>query len=109
MDVICTVCPRGCSLNVDINKMSVSGNACKRGETYGINEATNPKRTVCSTVRVENGKMVSVKTKDPIKKAEIFTLMQVVREKKVLPPVKIGDIIIKNVCGTDIIATDNVE
>lgn len=107
-DLICIICPRGCSLSVDINEndIKVSGNACKRGETYAVNECTNPLRTVTSSVRISNRDgMVSVKTSNPVSKKDIFEVMKAIRSSTVAAPVKIGDVILKDVCGSDIVAT----
>ena len=37
-ELTCIICPRGCSLCVDINGENtvVSGNGCPKGERYGI-------------------------------------------------------------------------
>ncbi len=111
-ELICIICPRGCRLAVDISNdnIEVSGNGCKRGKDYGIGECTNPMRTVTSSVRLTDGKgMVSVKTSKPIKKADIFEVMDVIRNANAAAPIKIGDILIENVCGCDIIATGEVD
>ncbi len=112
-NITCIICPRGCALTVDINEndVKVSGNACPKGERYGIDECTNPIRTVTSTVRVENrtDTMVSVKTETPIAKEKIFDVMQAIRNTTVNAPVRIGDVIIDDVCGSKIIATKNVD
>lgn len=111
-NLICIICPRGCSLTADINgdTVNVSGNACPKGEKYAIDEITHPTRTVTSTVRVENRKncMVSVKTASPIPKENIFDAMKLIRNAKVNAPVNIGDVILHDVYGTDIIATKTV-
>lgn len=112
-NITCIICPRGCALTVDINEndVKVSGNACPKGERYGIDECTNPIRTVTSTVRVENrtDTMVSVKTENPIAKDKIFDVMQAIRNTTVNAPVRIGDVIIDDICGSKIIATKNVD
>ena len=54
-EFICINCPLGCHLTVDDsdkNNVKVTGNTCKRGETYGINEVLHPKRMVTSSVYV---------------------------------------------------------
>lgn len=112
-DLVCIICPRGCALTVNIDengKVSVSGNSCPKGEKYGIDECINPVRTVTSTVRVANrdNTMVSVKTELPIPKENVFALMDKIRKTTVNAPVKIGDKIIENVFGTDIVATKTV-
>ena len=112
-EMVCIICPRGCRMTatVDGDKVTVSGNACPRGEEYAINECTNPVRTVTSIVRVDNrtDTMVSVKTEAPIAKANIFDAMKVIREATVSAPVTIGQVIIKDLYGTNVIATKNID
>lgn len=109
----CIICPRGCSLTVDtdVNPVSVSGHSCPRGEAYGIAECTNPVRTVTSVLRISNRKdeAVSVKTSVPVKKQDIFAVMEKIRSTQVVAPVHIGDVLIRDVCGADILATKNVD
>jgi CxxC motif-containing protein len=111
-DLICIICPRGCSLSADIEggNVKVEGNACPKGEQYAIDECTNPTRTVTSIVRVLNRKdtMVSVKTSCPIPKDKIFDVMAEIRKAGVEAPVKIGDVILTNLYGADIIATKEI-
>ena len=110
----CINCPFGCSLTVVVEKdrISVSGNRCKRGEAYGIKEVTNPTRTVTGSVRVKGGELpfVSVKTVPEIPKDKISEVMQEIHGCTIYAPVSIGDIIISNVAGTgaDIVATRNL-
>lgn len=113
-NLICIICPRGCALTVSMDKngnTAVSGNSCPKGERYGIDECTHPTRTVTSVVRVSNrdNTMVSVKTQAPIPKESIFEIMDKIRKSAVNAPVKIGDKIIENVFGTDVIATKSIE
>ena len=77
-ELTCIVCPRGCNLTVELSDkgevLSVVGNACKRGAVYAQNECTHPMRTVTSTIRCADGRIVPVKTGDVIPKgfAEII-------------------------------------
>lgn len=109
----CIICPRGCTLNVEINgdDIKVTGAGCKNGEKYAAEECTHPTRTVTSIVRVANREdtMVSVKTEAPIPKEEIFTVMEKIRAASVNAPVAIGDVIIDNIFGTRVIATKNIK
>ena len=111
-ELTCLICPRGCSIcvNIDGDKMSVSGNCCPKGEKYGIEECIHPTRTVTSIVRVENRKdtMVSVKTANPVAKENIFDVMEIIRKTSVKAPIKIGDVILTNNYGTDIISTKDI-
>jgi len=112
-NLTCIICPRGCTLNVEIegNDVSVSGNACPKGEKYGIDECLHPVRTVTAIVRVINREdtMLSVKTANPIPKEKIFDLMQVINSKNVNAPIEIGDVICDNVFGTNVIATKQIK
>ena len=109
----CIICPRGCTLQAEINgdSVSVSGNACRRGQEYGVSECLHPVRTVTAVVRVSNRPScaLSVKTAQPIPKEHIFDLMAILRGITVSAPVAIGEIICDNVFGTQIIATGSVE
>lgn len=110
--LICIICPRGCTLNATVgDDIKVSGNACPKGEKYAVDELTNPLRTVTSTVRVKNIPltMVSVKTKDPIPKGKTAEVMKKIREAEVEAPVKMGDVIISDLFGTDVIATKEIK
>ena len=90
----------------------ITGNTCKKGEEYARKEVTNPSRVVTSIVKINNGdvNMVSVKTAEDIPKGKIFDCMEALKKVTVTAPVQIGEVIIKNVCGTgvDVIATKKV-
>jgi len=111
-DLICIVCPRGCRIQVDEN-LNVTGNFCKRGETYGRNEVTHPMRMITSTVKIKSEILVRlpVMTDRPIPKNQIFSVMEAINQAEVQAPIKIRDVVIKNVLGlgVDIVATRNVE
>ena len=112
----CINCPMGCQLTVTIDDggqvTEVTGNTCKRGDDYARKEVTNPTRIVTSTVPVHGGKiaMVSCKTKEDIPKGKIFDISKALESVEVTAPVKIGDVILANVCdtGVDVIATKNI-
>lgn len=109
----CIVCPRGCALTVSIEgeKVTVTGNTCPRGAVYGEAECTHPTRTVTSSARVANrtDTMVSVKTKEPVPKENIFDVMEKVHALKVDAPVNAGDVLIEDCFGTELIATATVK
>ena len=111
-ELTCIVCPRGCQLKAELEDgkvISVSGNICKRGEAYAEAECTSPTRTVTTTVRCASGKVVSVKTSAPVPKSKVFDVMKEINRTTAPNGIKIGDVIIKNVAGTDsdILATSN--
>lgn len=111
-ELICISCPMGCHLKVDVENKTVEGNTCKRGEVYGINEITNPVRVITSTVKVINGELpvIPVKTKEPVPKDMNFKVMEALKGVQVEAPIKVGDIIVKNILetGIDIVATRNI-
>lgn len=102
-EIICITCPRGCHLVVDEEKMTVTGNSCPRGVTYGINEVTNPVRTITSTVKIKGASLnrLPIKTDKPISKKLMFQVMEVLDKVEVSSPIKRGDIIVENILDTD--------
>lgn len=115
-NLICIGCPLGCNIEVALDKeeiISITGNTCKRGAQYARKEVISPTRIVTSTVKVLGGKssVVSVKTKADIPKNKVFSVVKLLKEVKVPAPVTIGDVILKNVAGTevDVVATKNVQ
>ena len=112
----CICCPMGCQITVETNGseiINLTGNTCKRGDTYARREITSPSRTVTSTVRVTGGTLpaVSVKTRSDIPKDKIFECIRCLKDVSVKAPVHIGEVNLSNAAGTgvDIIATKNVE
>ena len=95
----------------ELGNLQVSGNTCPKGLEYAINECTNPVRTVTSTIRVSDRKdtMVSVKTASPVPKEKMMEVMAALRSITVSAPVKIGDVVLSGVFGTDIIVTKEID
>lgn len=114
-ELICIGCPMGCPVTVDMDgdKITVTGNTCPRGEVYAKKEVLSPTRIVTSSVRVEDGvlAMVSVKTEQDIPKGKIMDIMAEIHKASVKAPVSIGDVIIPDCAGTGVavIATKDVE
>jgi len=115
-ELVCIGCPMGCEMQVELQEgkvIKVIGNLCKRGESYAEKECTNPTRIITSTVEVDGGefKTVPVKTQKDIPKDKIYQCIELLKGVRVKAPIKIGDIIIKDVAntGVDVIATRNIE
>lgn len=111
-ELTCIVCPIGCNLIVELDGdkvISVSGNTCKRGEKYANDECTNPKRTITSTVKCDDGGVVSVKTDTTIPKDKMYECMEIINKTVARLPISVGDVIIKDVFGANIVATQNKE
>ena len=95
-ELTCINCPMGCQLEVtlpqgyneqnaattDPSLFGVTGNACKRGDSYARKEFTTPTRTLTCTIAVQKGvrALVSAKTKGEIPKDLLLDAMQYVRD-----------------------------
>lgn len=115
-EFICIVCPMGCQLSVEASEdkeIIVNGSRCKRGNVYAMQEMTDPRRHITSTVRVHNGflNLVPVKTDREIPKGKIFEVMSEIDNIQLEAPIKIGTVIIENVAntGSNIVATRNID
>jgi len=116
VEIVCVQCPMGCKLKIimdEENKISdISGYTCERGKQYAVQEITDPKRIIPSSIKVVNGELplVSVKTDRPVSKKLISEIMLIIKKSSVTAPVKVGQVLVKNILGTgaDIVATRQV-
>lgn len=114
-EMTCIICPMGCALRVtrDGDTVHVTGNTCKRGEAYGIQEMTMPMRTVTTSILCQGSDrpVISCKTATQVPKEKIADVLEVCRRAKVQAPIRVGDVLIANAAGTgsDIVATSNAE
>ena len=113
-NLICVSCPLGCPIEVEIENgeiLSVTGNTCKRGDAYARAELTNPVRSLTTTVKLVGGNLpvVPVKSSKPVPKDKMFECMKLINEAFIKAPVKIGDVVIKDILGSgaDIVVTNN--
>jgi CxxC motif-containing protein len=114
MELICINCPRGCNLRVvkKEDTVEVEGNFCKQGETYAAQEVVNPVRVLTVLMRVEGAShSLSVKTDKPVPKSMLMECADAIYKVHPKAPVKYGDILIENLCGTgcNVIATSDSE
>ncbi len=108
--VTCVVCPIGCEITVKVKGkeiLELSGYQCKRGTDYARAEVIEPKRVLTTTVRLENGHFLPVKTAEPIPKERIFDAIRELKDVEVKLPVKMGQVVHKNIVGSnvDVVAT----
>jgi len=113
--VTCIICPIGCKILVKkegSNVKILDGNKCKRGIEYAISEALDPRRMLTSSILVLGGEwpLVSVKSTQPIAKKDLFSVLKEIKKAKIKAPVRLGQVLIKNVSNTniDIIATKTI-
>ena len=84
----------------------VTGNTCKRGERYAVQEVTAPQRTLTTTMYAKGGVIVPVKTDRPVPREKLSSCMKVINCKTLILPIEAGDIIIENIedTGANVIA-----
>ena len=113
-ELVCIVCPKGCTMKIEEKdgEISVTGNSCKRGASFAVSEMTEPKRTVCTTVRTvfTDAPVIPVRVSAEIPKDRIFDVMREINAVTLSSPVGRNDVIIKNVLGlgADVIATSGI-
>lgn len=113
--ITCIGCPMGCRLSVRIEEgqaVAVDGAACGRGAVYARQECVCPTRMVTSLMRVRGRSgPLSVKTVRPVPKEKIGDCLTRIHEVELVPPVRMGEVVVKDVCGTgvDVVATMEVE
>ncbi|MEW5735590.1 MAG: DUF1667 domain-containing protein [Thermodesulfobacteriota bacterium] len=110
----CITCPQGCSLELfeGAEGYEVTGNTCKKGKAYAIQEYQNPMRSITSTVKTvfKEFPRVSVKTDGEVPLKEIFLFMEEINKAVVKKKLKTGDIVLKNLrdTGVNLVATSDV-
>lgn len=110
-EMVCIGCPMGCQLKATLTEagefVSVTGNTCKKGAEYAKNECTDPQRTLTTTLRCEDGSMVAVKTDRTIPKDQVLNAMKQINDTIVKLPVHVGDVIVKDLFGSNLVASQN--
>ena len=126
-ELVCIVCPMGCSLAVDEGvvdaegkpALTITGNRCPRGALYAQEEMLAPKRVVTATCAcavegsVDDSRSpmrVPVKTSAPCPREKIPALLADIYNVKIKLPVKTGDLVIPdwNKSGIDIVVTRSI-
>jgi CxxC motif-containing protein len=105
--IVCISCPAGCRLTVSENENAeviVSGNLCHRGEVYGREEFSNPKRIVTAIVKTSSALVpyAPVKTDRPLERDRIPGLLEILYRMKAVIPITRGDAIIEKYAGTEV-------
>lgn len=110
---LCIGCPLGCRLEVEQDAsdaiVEVRGWSCKKGERYGRQEHTDPRRMVTTTVRITGAGLarLPVKTSQPVPKGHVREVCRQLRSLTVASPIALGDVVLANVAGSgvDVVAT----
>jgi len=114
--IICVGCPLGCEIKLILSdrneEIEVSGNKCKEGKQYALEEFSNPVRTLTATVLTKDSSqpLLPVRTSKPILKTLLRQGMSIIAETTVKPPIKMDDVIVPNLLdtGVDVIATSDL-
>lgn len=118
----CTTCPSECLLTVEVERgaggavvevRSVTSNSCPRGDTFAHQELTCPMRVLTTTVAVSGGDeaLLPVRTAEAIPLALHAQSMGLIRGLVVEAPIRMGDIVLKNLLNTniDLIASMDID
>jgi NADPH-dependent 2,4-dienoyl-CoA reductase/sulfur reductase-like enzyme/CxxC motif-containing protein len=112
--VSCVLCPSSCLVRVYSSggEVRTEGAQCPRGTRYAVREATDPRRTFTSTVRVVGGEIpvCSVRTTKPIPKDDWRKARGLIEGISVDAPVECGLKVIERFLepGIDLVATKSV-
>lgn len=118
----CTTCPSECLLTVKVVRdangavvevRSVTGNSCPRGDKFARQELTCPMRVLTTTVAVSGGDeaLLPVRTAEAIPLALHAQAMDLIRGVVVDAPIRMGDIVLEDILGTniDLIASMDID
>lgn len=99
----CIICPNGCLLTID-EKGEVSGNICKRGESFAKEEITNPKRSLTSTCKTiyKDIPVIAVRSDGLLPKDLIKDAIKEINKLVIDKPLPIGEVVIKNILNTNV-------
>lgn len=115
-NIICISCPIGCELEVEYDRnniIAVSNCRCKKGKLYAEKELFRPERIVTTTVRILGSfiPLIPVRTEKPVPKGLTFDVVKTASKVQIDAPVKLGDVVVENICetGINLVATRSIE
>ncbi len=115
-DLVCINCPLSCALEVyeeggEIKE--VKGAECKIGKRYAVEEFTDPRRVLTTTVKAVGGlvPMLPVRSAAPIPRALLKDAVITLARLVVDAPVALGQVVYPDILGTgiDVIASRALE
>lgn len=108
-ELTCIVCPNGCKLHAreQEGRVTVTGALCQRGKAFATNELTNPMRSLTTTVATvfQDTPRLGVRTRGEIPKDRLLEAMAVINRVCLDRRVSTGEVILRDLFGTDVIAT----
>lgn len=109
---LCIGCPLGCRLEVDEDQgaiLEIRGYDCKKGKSYAEQEHVDPRRMFTGSVTITGAHWtrLPVKTTREVPRDQIQAVAAAVRGLRVTAPVRLGDVIVRDILGTgaDLVAT----
>ena len=103
-ELTCIVCPRGCTLTVELEGKevkSVTGQGCRRGEAYAKDECIAPMRTLTTTAPLVGGGVVPVKTDRAVPKESLCACMEQINRLRVPRGLPAGSVVLARILDTD--------
>lgn len=103
---LCIGCPLGCRLEVDEDShgdiIEIRGSSCRKGDRYAVQEHTDPRRSVATTVAITGGlwPRLPVKTDGDIPKDLVRAACEELRRIRLRAPVKMGDVVVDDLLET---------
>jgi CxxC motif-containing protein len=106
-EIVCIACPVGCRLivtPVEGGEAEVTGNRCPKGEAYGREELSAPRRLVTGVVRTDSADFpcAPVRTDRPLPRERVRELMADLARVRVVLPVAAGFTIAYDWRGTGV-------
>ena len=96
----------GCELKVNEcdGNISVEGNLCNKGATYGKEEFAKEKRVLSFKIPIKTGyfEKIHVKTSGEISKELWDKVYNLVDSLEIEAPIEFGEVIVENILGTGI-------
>ena len=113
--ITCICCPLGCNIEITEKngQLKIIGEQCKQGKTYAMQEITDPRRTLTTTIKIRGGTrpMLPVRSATDLPKDKIPTCIKYLASLTVTAPIHCGDIICANILDmhVDIIASRDMD
>lgn len=115
-ELICIMCPLACHVAVTAddagNILEVANHQCKEGKKYAISEYKFPARILTTTLLTEGASrhLLPVRSNKAIPKTQLMKVMSSLGNIRIRPPVKMGQVVVPNIAGTDVdmVSTDEL-
>jgi CxxC motif-containing protein len=109
-ELVCIACPIGCRMSVAAQpdgEVIVTGNRCPRGDVYGREEVSAPRRMVTAVVPTgfPGFPFAPVRTDRPLARAMVAPLLERLYSCTVSLPIRQGDVLIEDFHGVRVLIT----